>query len=578
MHLAHVLCLVGILFSPMLFTVYGNSSQGDDLYNSTKKEKRMMMLWVSYSMFTPETKCRDSCVEGVSDRKDKENKCHCDKQCVAFGDCCLDYWESCNSSFTAAYNKDEIFKCTRPILYLSSNATITENQKNLGVQVATKCPATFTNSKTKNSCESPEAGNENVLPFVQGSDGQTYRNKFCAECNGIMKYTLWNTELACLNSTMQWVKQKLAEKDYSFTSEERKKIRESCMIKMAAPGGAKGVPCKIVTECENTQSSDYLKCKLYKLQVYQQIPPRTFKNPHCAKCNGVFLGLLSAREAPSHQGRQPPSLALLFDFTKGSQIYGLKEITIRHTCEPGKVYDFKLKLCRQQRILKTPKFSNWTCAYFNETFPNSTEYLTIFENESIYVIAHDKLYSQGEYLWHEGNVTVCGNLTVTYLKTTMERLGKLYSKAEYFITIVGLSLSILALLIVIVTYLLFSELRSKLPGKIVINLAAALMMAQLVFLVDMFSDIKGKGCVAIAVFLQFLYLAAFCWMNVMAFDVSRTFAGKSHRSPSGSRNKVFVLSLIYAWGLPLVITGLTLIVHHSGAMDVSYGKTKCQEP
>jgi hypothetical protein len=47
-----------------------------------------------------------------------------------------------------------------------------------------------------------------------------------------------------------------------------------------------------------------------------------------------------------------------------------------------------------------------------------------------------------------------------------------------------------------------------------------------------------------------------------------------HRSPSGSRNKAFILCLCYAWGLPLTITGLTLIVNHTGAMNVAYGKLK----
>lgn len=69
------------------------------------------------------------------------------------------------------------------------------------------------------------------------------------------------------------------------------------------------------------------------------------------------------------------------------------------------------------------------------------------------------------------------------------------------------------------------------------------------------------------------------WSTINAFcDLSSIFAiATGHRSPSGSRNKVFLLSLIYAWGLPVVITGLTLIIDHSGAMDVSYGKTRCQQ-
>ena len=543
--------------------------ESNELYKTIKQEKGFLMLQMFHRGFIFEKSCKNSC-EKHSSVRDIDD-CHCDEKCLKFGDCCLDYWESCNASFANAYKQKRIFKCSVPTLSLSLNSTVPDNT-DTGYEVVTKCPETFKNLRIKSSCEMPEEANENVLPFVQGIDGRSYRNQFCAECNGVSDIKRWNTTLKCSNETMDLVERRVQVNNYKFTKEERRQIRETCIITMAPPFGVKGTSCKIVTECLDKKNSDYWKCQLYKRQVYSLSKPfYVYKNPHCANCLLTFIGAVSTYNPFSKTEGKHSSLGVLFDFSQSSRIYGLKEITTEETCKPGKIYDHQLKACRTRRISNTLILGNWSCSYSNETFPNSSYYITIYRNRSIYVIAHNKMYKPDEYLWQEGNITVCGNLSVKYLKTTMEKLESLYTKAEFYITVIGLSLSVLALLAVIATYFLFSELRSKLPGKIVINLSVALMLAQTVFLYDMFTDVKGRGCVALAVLLQFLYLAAFCWMNVMAFDVSRTFAGKSHRSPSGSRNKVFLLCLLYAWGVPVFTTGLTLIINHTGTMNVAYG-------
>ena len=355
----------------------------------------------------------------------------------------------------------------------------------------------------------------------------TYMNQHCAECHEILEYQRWDTRLSCSNETLVVVQERLKEKQLVFTSEERRLIRDTCVVQMRPPFGLKTSRCRMVKECTNRESPDYLKCRVYKEQIYSMVPVQTYKNPHCARCSGALLIMLSAFNSIAG-GKGDPSLGLLFDFTKNSKIFGLKEVQVEQECKPGEIYDLQLKTCRKKRIFKdSTVLKNWTCAFANETFPNSTAYITVHKNLSIYVPSHEKMYKPSEYLWHDGNVTVCGNLSARFLRTSMQNLPKLYSRAEYLITVIGLTLSILALLVVIITYCLFPELRSKLPGKIVINLSVALMLAQLVFLCDMFEDVTGDACTAIAVLLQFLLLAAFCWMNVMAFDVSRTFAGKS---------------------------------------------------
>ena len=399
----------------------------------------------------------------------------------------------------------------------------------LGYEIVTNCPLTFQNLRIKNACENPEEDNENVLPLVAGNDGRSYKNQFCAECHGISEFQRWNTTLNCENETIKrLVESRIQTKNYKFTTNERKEIRENCVVQMDPPYKVKGTRCNIVSECENKASKDFLKCKLYKQLIFNMFQPTMpTKNPHCARCSGTPLFYFSAMNFFGGTEGKKQSLGILFDFTKSSQIYGLKEITTEEKCNTNEVYDFQLKACRTKRIQKIEEFKNWTCAYANETFPNSSRYITVYRNLSIFVVSHQKIYNEGEYLWHQGNLTVCGNFTVTYFKTSMKKLDELHSDAEFYLTMVGLTLSILALLTVIFTYFLFSELRSKLPGKIVINLSISLMLAQLVFLFDMSQDVNGIACKFIAVILQFLYLAAFCWMNVMAFDVSRTFAGKS---------------------------------------------------
>ena len=82
-------------------------------------------------------------------------------------------------------------------------------------------------------------------------------------------------------------------------------------------------------------------------------------------------------------------------------------------------------------------------------------------------------------------------------------------------------MSMLSLVLLLITYVLFAELRNV-PGKIIINLAISLLLYQSVF----FSAVKNDDpdtCFAVAVLLHFFVLSSFTWMNVMAYDVRRTF-------------------------------------------------------
>ena len=63
-----------------------------------------------------------------------------------------------------------------------------------------------------------------------------------------------------------------------------------------------------------------------------------------------------------------------------------------------------------------------------------------------------------------------------------------------------------------------------------INLSAALLCYQAIFLTLRKSTEVDALCKVVAIFLHFFILAAFAWMSVMAFDTANTFSTKGKRN------------------------------------------------
>ncbi|KAK3932517.1 G-protein coupled receptor Mth2 [Frankliniella fusca] len=63
-------------------------------------------------------------------------------------------------------------------------------------------------------------------------------------------------------------------------------------------------------------------------------------------------------------------------------------------------------------------------------------------------------------------------------------------------------------------------------------------------------------------FLHFAFLACFFWLNVMCFDIWRTFSvfrGAQHSSGRSGELRRFLLYSLYAWGSPLLLLGVTVL-------------------
>jgi hypothetical protein len=142
-----------------------------------------------------------------------------------------------------------------------------------------------------------------------------------------------------------------------------------------------------------------------------------------------------------------------------------------------------------------------------------------------------------------------------------------------YITVVALSISIVALLIMLFVYCRFPKLMNV-GGKITFCLALSLLIAQSFFLISSETEPVPWLCKTMAVLVHYFYLVTFCWMNIISFDLFITF---SHYRLNWEENRFLYFNL-YAWLSPFVIVILSLIFNFTesvGTFNPNYGENRC---
>ncbi|CAG4975999.1 unnamed protein product, partial [Parnassius apollo] len=65
----------------------------------------------------------------------------------------------------------------------------------------------------------------------------------------------------------------------------------------------------------------------------------------------------------------------------------------------------------------------------------------------------------------------------------------------------------------------------------------------------------------------YAFQTSFFWLNVMCFDIWRTFSGYRGSSNKRREKKRFVLYGMYAWGVPLILTAATIAMQFADVPD-----------
>ncbi|KAL7847400.1 hypothetical protein SRHO_G00223800 [Serrasalmus rhombeus] len=140
-----------------------------------------------------------------------------------------------------------------------------------------------------------------------------------------------------------------------------------------------------------------------------------------------------------------------------------------------------------------------------------------------------------------------------------------------FITHIGCGISATFLSLTLITYLVFEELRVDIPSKILIQFCLALLLLNLVFLLDsaLAHKLSKAGlCITTAFFLHYFTLASFTWMALQAVYMYLTIVKVFNAYFSR-----FMIKLgLAGWGIPLVVVITVLAIDKDFYGLRSYGK------
>lgn len=157
------------------------------------------------------------------------------------------------------------------------------------------------------------------------------------------------------------------------------------------------------------------------------------------------------------------------------------------------------------------------------------------------------------------------------------------SKILYVGYAVGLLLSVPFLIATFVVYAFIPELRN-LHGMCLMAYCSGLIVAY-IFLAYLKIQsgqmrIAMTGCVIIAFIVYYAFQSSFFWLNVMCFDIWRTFSGYRGSSTSKRREtRRFTIYSAYAWGIPLVLTAVTIGMQYANlppsVIKPGFGDRRC---
>ena len=204
------------------------------------------------------------------------------------------------------------------------------------------------------------------------------------------------------------------------------------------------------------------------------------------------------------------------------------------------------------------------------TLLEDTEYI-IMPNGSVFRNVSKEVYSKEQYyIGLNNSVWICTSFVRIYWKEE-KRDDELVFLAP--LCIACLSISIVCLLIVLVTYCVFRELRT-IPGIHLINLSISLLLAHFLWLLTTILDTSRTSCTVFAVFLHYFFLVSFTWMSVIAFDTWRAFCCKHWDRSRGvwyqMRGRVMRHTAV-GWLPALFFVVICAALDQSNAVTIGYG-------
>ncbi|XP_018024443.1 uncharacterized protein LOC108680181 [Hyalella azteca] len=457
--------------------------------------------------FSPRCSDRPKAYGGGDSSYVPREPCRCDHECHLYGDCCPDAPEH---NFSALENRllrdapEAPFAC----LPLQPPALLPSSLK---VFMVDWCPK-GTNSLLDDKCRKDTTkGSFNYtylmdVPVVSSNSGIIYQNIFCGTCNREYYFDGYSYSLSCdceVDSMDVVMNMQYQAGNLTWSAPRSKDVhcidydRVTCFLLIEFPIDVVHV-CedKVISSCTPGAGGMYhdiieQRCLEGDNYFLQDKEANVYKNNHCALCNGVQLGNIICL--------QP------FDISSGSAVARNDLWTI------SDLFDF-----------------DQNC-------------------ESNYV--KDPVFGECDLIENPENILENGTDVDSWLNETVIEQVNADASAESIVFTVFMSISIVCLLLHMLIFLILFQNR-KLHSLNLFSMSCALFFAETFFVFGANLCRTVGGCYTLSAVVYYFFMAAFFWMNVISFDICKTFHTRGLRS---HELRSFTRYSLYAWGLPAVM-------------------------
>ena len=412
---------------------------------------------------------------------------------------------------------------------MNTKCLATDRSVRYGYIAVNSCPEEWRKYTTSALCMNNTTDDLlSELPVFDWNNLTLYKNVFCAFCNRAENISYWGLEARCgstavtemnFHSLVAFVKG--CNLSYFHPFQQRRFLKK-CTPQEQRLENLSAAKRNLTTKKLCSMCSEYSMEWCFKKQ--------RFRNPHCLLCQGDMTHFTESYCCQPHTPVLPP-LSILFDFQSTTK-YLIKAKTQRNTrtvqveaalkCSRHEVYDPFSDMCRgiHFKITSGNETSNCTGLIFK---PQDYQ---LFSNGSVFIPSHGKTYDRGSYVLNGTLLVLCTNLTYNLSRPMIREESVENLHFLHLATYIGSAVSLVALVMLLLTYFCNSELRN-LPGKITICLASSLLVSHVLYFVINYSDVRPL-CTTIGVLMHYWLLASFLWMNAMAVCVHGTFTNKGN--------------------------------------------------
>ncbi|KAG8200008.1 hypothetical protein JTE90_001240, partial [Oedothorax gibbosus] len=218
----------------------------------------------------------------------------------------------------------------------------------------------------------------------------------------------------------------------------------------------------------------------------------------------------------------------------------------------------------------------------NATVTNLTDPVVYILPSRLNVKVFCAYWKENERVWstdglvtnQTGNSTACMSTHLTSFSLLLDPTPYAGISEDHLfplslISYIGCGLSMLGLILTIITYSLFRCLNRDHPGKILLHLCTSMLLMNAVFVIGSQRGASLGGvdvCVGVAILVHYFLLTTLAWMCVEAINMYQLLIHVFATSESHFMLKRAIL----AWGLPLIIVGVTVLMDY----DVYYNQNE----